>query len=392
MNQHMLSNTIKLSRFLCALSLFSMLVSGAVHAGSSEDEYKEKLQSLQRNINQLKNELEDVKSSRNQLERELQTSEVNIGKLTSSINRLKEELASGKKQLLQLNRHRTELQIQRREQQKAIAEYINSAYRLGQQSQIKLLLNQQNPDELARTLKYHEYFIEARTDKIDAFLSTIAELDTIEPKIAAETQSIKDKQGSLQKRHSQLLVKQKDRQLVLKNLSATIKSKDDQLKQKTRDRERLERLLEEVTQAIANLTIPGGGQPFEKRRGKMAWPVKGPLLNSFGSAKKVGELRWEGIRIKASLGNDVQSIHHGRVVFSDYLRGHGLLMIVDHGKGYMSLYAHNQALLKDLGDWVNAGEIIAKVGNTGGQSQTGLYFEIRHQGKPTDPTKWCARR
>jgi len=374
-----------------AIIALALLASPAIAQQSSDEDYQAKLLELQKSITLLKSELQKVKGSRNDLQDSLQTSEIDIGQLSGKIERLQGELASGKKQLLQLNRNRIELQGKRREQQKTIGEYVNSAYRLGQQSQVKLLLNQQDPAELARTLKYYDYFIDARADKIDAYLETIGELDRLEPRIEAKTNTIKASQKSLQQRHQQLLSKQQDRQRTLAKLNSSIHSKDEQLKNKTRDQQRLETLLKQVTEAIANLEIPGGDQPFAQRRGKMSWPTRGPITNAFGSDKAAGKLRWDGVRIKAALGSEVEAIHHGRVVFSDYLRGHGLLMIVDHGKGYMSLYAHNQMLLKELGDWVSSGDTIAKVGDTGGQIHAGLYFEVRHQGKPTNPARWCKR-
>jgi len=374
-----------------AIIALALLASPAIAQQSSDEDYQAKLLKLQKSITLLKSELQKVKGSRNDLQDSLQTSEIDIGQLSGKIERLQGELASGKKQLLQLNRNRIELQGKRREQQKTIGEYVNSAYRLGQQSQVKLLLNQQDPAELARTLKYYDYFIDARADKIDAYLETIGELDRLEPRIEAKTNTIKASQKSLQQRHQQLLSKQQDRQRTLAKLNSSIHSKDEQLKNKTRDQQRLETLLKQVTEAIANLEIPGGDQPFAQRRGKMSWPTRGPITNAFGSDKAAGKLRWDGVRIKAALGSEVEAIHHGRVVFSDYLRGHGLLMIVDHGKGYMSLYAHNQMLLKELGDWVSSGDTIAKVGDTGGQIHAGLYFEVRHQGKPTNPARWCKR-
>lgn len=358
---------------------------------SSDDDYQAKLLELQHSIKLLQGEIKKVKGSRDTLQTDLQSSEVDIGALISKIQGLQGELASGKKQRLQLSRKRTELQTQSRAQQEAIGQYVNSAYRLGRQSQIKLLLNQQDPAELARTLKYYDYFIDARAEKIDAYLETISELNSLEPRILEKTESIKASQKSLQRRHQQLLGKQQARQQTLAKLNASIKSKDGQLKQKAQDRRRLEDLIKQVSEAIANLEIPGGDASFKQRRGKMQWPVKGSIANHFGTAKAGGKLQWDGVRIHAALGNQVQAIHHGRVVFSDYLRGHGLLLIVDHGKGYMSLYAHNQSLHKELGDWVASGETIATVGNTGGQSQAGLYFEIRHQGQPTNPARWCKR-
>tara|TARA_B100000446_G_scaffold95211_1_gene89393 strand:- start:44172 stop:45368 length:1197 start_codon:yes stop_codon:yes gene_type:complete len=382
-------------RFITRL-LFVPLVCGVISVNSnaqqsSDEDYQAKLQQLQSAIEQLKTELSQVKSSRDQLQSDLQGSEVDISDLLKKIETLKGELASQKKQLTQLNRKQVELQGAKKDQQAHIGQHINAAYRLGQQSQIKLLLNQEKPGTVARMGKYYEYFLDARANKIDTYLDTIAELDAIKPKIQQRTQALEKSQGSLRQRHQQLLKKQDQRSVALAKLSQSIKHKDDQLKKMAQDKQRLEKVLKEVSAAIANLSLPDDGEPFRQRRGKMTLPTKGKLLKAFGNTKVAGKLTWEGLLISAKAGAAVNAIHHGRVVFADYLRGQGLLMILDHGDGYMSLYAHNQALLKETGDWISSGETIARVGNTGGQTRTGLYFEIRHQGKPTDPIKWCRR-
>ncbi len=371
---------------LCCVSLGPLSASAQQ---SSDEDYQAKLQQLQSAIEQLKGELSQVKSSRDALQNDLQDSEVDIGQLIKKIETLKGELASQKKQLMQLNHKQVELQTARKDQQEHIEQHINAAYRLGQQSQLKLLLNQEKPDTVARMGKYYEYFLDARADKIETYLDTIAELDAIKPKIEQRTKALEKNQASLRQRHQQLVGKQDQRTATLNKLSQSIQRKDDQLKKMAQDKQRLETLLREVSAAIANLELPDDGEPFRLRRGKMRMPTQGKLVKKFGNTKAIGKLKWEGVLIDAAAGSSVDAIHHGRVVFSDYLRGHGLLVIVDHGDSYMSLYAHNQSLLKETGDWVSNGETIARVGNTGGQARTGLYFEIRHQGKPTDPTKWC---
>lgn len=373
---------------LCCVSLGPLSASAQQ---SSDEDYQAKLQQLQSAIEQLKGELSQVKSSRDALQNDLQNSEVDIGQLIKKIETLKGELASQKKQLMQLNHKQVELQTARKDQQEHIAQHINAAYRLGQQSQLKLLLNQEKPDTVARMGKYYEYFLDARADKIETYLDTIAELDAIKPKIELRTKALEKNQASLRQRHQQLVGKQDQRTATLNKLSQSIQRKDDQLKKMAQDKQRLETLLREVSAAIANLELPDDGEPFRLRRGKMRMPTQGKLVKKFGNTKAIGKLKWEGVLIDAAAGSSVDAIHHGRVVFSDYLRGHGLLVIVDHGDGYMSLYAHNQSLLKETGDWVSNGETIARVGNTGGQARTGLYFEIRHQGKPTDPIKWCRK-
>ena len=217
------------------------------------------------------------------------------------------------------------------------------------------------------------------------------ELNSLEPKITAKTNQLESSNRQLQARVDELQSKQAKRKQTLAMLNKSIANKDQQLHKMDRDQKRLQRLLDTVVSAIANLSLSDDGQPFAKRKGKMTYPAKGAIVNRFGAPRINDRLRWDGLLIKASVGSHVSAIHHGRVVFSDYLRGHGLLMIVDHGDGYMSLYAHNQALLKDNGDWVSSGEVIARVGDSGGQNQAGLYFEIRHQGQPTNPSIWCRK-
>ncbi|NIB39666.1 peptidoglycan DD-metalloendopeptidase family protein [Pseudomaricurvus alkylphenolicus] len=374
---------------LFALALPLLLSSNALAQQSSDEDYQAKMQELQRAISELKTELSTVKNTRDKLQQNLQRSEVDIGKLLKKIERLKGELASQKKQLTQLNQQRVELHSAKRDQQKHIAEHINTAYRLGNQSQLKLLLNQQDPAQVARTLRYYQYFLDARADQIDTYLDTIAELDTIEPRIQKRTAELETSRKRLGERHRQLSKRQAEREKALARLQQSIQRKDQQLAQMAQDKQQLQRLLDEVAATIANLALPGDGRPFGSQKGRLRYPTKGKIVQRFGSARAAGKLKWEGVLISSKEGTPVKAVHHGRVVFADYLRSYGLLVIVDHGDGYMSLYAHNQSLLKDTGDWVSEGDILAKVGNTGGQAQAGLYFEIRHQGKPTDPARWC---
>lgn len=186
--------------------------------------------------------------------------------------------------------------------------------------------------------------------------------------------------------------RQQHRKSTLAKLNTRITRQNLALSQLKEDKAELERILEEVTQALASMKLPGNNQPFASFRGKLSWPVSGKISHRFGSSRVAGKLNWDGVMINAAGGTQVKAIYHGRIVFSDYLRGHGMLLIIDHGDGYMSLYAHNQILYKVAGDWVSEGETIATVGSTGGRSAPGLYFEIRHRGKPDNPAKWCRRQ
>ena len=154
----------------------------------------------------------------------------------------------------------------------------------------------------------------------------------------------------------------------------------------------LERVLNVITESMPEiLTEPGEHKAFASLKGKLYWPALGTVRALFGKPRKVAKIKWNGVIIKARRGNNVRAISHGRVAYADWLRGYGLLIIIDHGDGYMSLYGHNEDIRKETGDWVEEGEIIGSVGNTGGQAKTGLYFEIRHNGKPTNPKIWCRK-
>ncbi|MBB6519867.1 murein hydrolase activator EnvC family protein [Pseudoteredinibacter isoporae] len=379
-----------MQRFFTRLGLCACLIwSPALLAQDSATEYEDKLKQLRETIAELKREINSVKSNRNALQNKLQTSEEDIAALLKKIDRLKGDLASQKKQLSRLNKERAQLQQKKLSQQKHIGEEINGAYRLGQRGNLRLLLNQQEPDKFSRQLRYYHYILEARQEKLTEFRDTIAQLDNIEPKILAKTEAIGEQQSRLQSQHKELTSRQAERRRTLAALNKTLASKDAQLQNKAADQKRLQKLLDEVSQTLANIKLPGSGVAFKKRKGKLKWPSSGRIRHRFGSPRADGKLKWQGVFIRANDGRPVRAVHHGRVVFSDYLKGHGMLIIVDHGEGYMSLYAHNQTLLKDTGDWVNSNDVIAKVGNTGGLEEPGVYFEIRYKGNPTNPARWC---
>lgn len=362
-----------------------------LNVNAEDIDQQRKLEELKSTIEQLQKELKKVKGSRDGLQQDLEKSETEIGELLKNIDKIKTDLNKHKDQLSSLHTERDTLKKAKRGQQHQIAEQIEAAYRLGQQSNLKLLLNQQSPERVSRMMKYYDYFLDARANKIDTYIDTISELNRLEPAIADKTQQLDKSRKQLQQRHHKLNDQQQQRKQTLAALGRSIASKDQQLKSMAADRARLQKLLDEVAATIAALPTPDGGIAFAKRKGKLAWPTRGRLSHSFGSSREGTALKWNGMVIAARTGIDVNAIHGGRVIFSDYLRGHGLLTIIDHGHGYMSLYAHNQSLYRETGDWVETGETIATVGNSGGREQAGLYFEIRKDGKPTNPKRWLKK-
>lgn len=379
--------------------IFPLLVSilfliGVVHADEKAD-----MEKLKRDIAALQKELKSVQGTRSNLQKELEKSETEINELEKKAESIKKELNQQNHELQQLKQERSQLETQRDAQKKQIGEQILAAYKLGQQSDIKLLLNQESPDQVSRLMTYHGYFVVAQQQKIETYRQTISRIDDLAPDIEKKNQQLAAMQSQLDEQKKALGNAHKERQSALTKVNSQIKNKQQELTQLNEDRRNLQVLLSRVTRKIASsnaikapdyVPLPKGGEKFSARKGRLPWPVAGKMIHRFGSARIAGQLNWNGAYIAATAGNKIIAVHHGRVVFADYFGGHGLLIIIDHGEGFLSLYAHNQSLLKKAGDPVAAGESIAIVGNSGGQTQLGVYFEIRRNGKPIDPNQWLA--
>lgn len=358
----------------------------------ADDNAKRKqLEQLSGETSKLRRLLESFKSQRSDLQDNLQKAEIDIGTVQTKIRTIQQQLQQQQASLKSLQDQRSTLNKARQGQQQFIEQQILAAYQMGQQKKLKVLLNQEQPDKVSRALSYYDYFNQARTEQIESYINIISELNSLEPQIVNKTTALANARQLLSNEHDKLLSSKQARQQSLAKINAAINNNDQRLRQLNKDRAELELLLNAVEQTLANISIPGDFQPFHRLKGQLPWPVSGKPANRFGRQRNNTELRWQGLSIPSTEGSTVSAIHHGRIIFSDWLRGSGLLVIIDHGNGYMSLYAHNQSLLKEPGDWVNPGDVIATVGNSGGQQRAGLYFEIRHNGKPTDPRQWCKR-
>ncbi len=389
----------RLFAFTKTFALKGLLCATLMCAGVQADE-KADMAKLQKEIEALQKELKDVQGTRSDLQKDLEKSEQQINELQKKADEINKELNQQNKELNQLKNERGQLEQARKNQQSQIAEQMRAAHKLGEQSEVKVLLNQESPDQVSRIMKYHSYFMEAHTAKMKSYLETITRIDALTPEIEKKTLELAGMQSELDGQRAALKNIHGEREQALAKVNDDLKNKNKALKQLSEDRRKLQALLDRVTRQVATtgainapgyVPLPKGGEKFSQRKGRMPWPTQGSMVHRFGSARIAGQMNWSGAYISAPMGNNVQAVHHGRVVFADYFGGHGLLVIVDHGEGYMSLYAHNQRLLKKAGEPVQAGEAIATVGNSGGQASAGLYFEIRHQGKPVDPNLWLAR-
>lgn len=370
---------------LILLASLSLAASGQ----SDEEKARSDLQQLQRDIQQIQRDISSATTRKNKLQRQLRDAEVELGELQRAMAGNRSTISASEKELASLEKQREALELARDQQQARIAIELKTAWQMGRQGQIKVLLNQESPHTVARAMGYYRYFFEARNELLGQFRETLEQLQVVEQEIESTLARLDQQQRALEKQQQQLVKAREARTLAVAKLNDSIRDKGQQLKQKEQDRRELEKLLKAIEEAVVNLEVPENYQAFNSARGKMPWPVKGKPSNRFGRPRNEGKMRWQGVNIPAAEGTTVKAIHHGRVVYADWLRGSGLLLIIDHGDGYMSLYAHNQSLLRDVGEWVSAGTPIGTVGDSGGLDRAALYFEIRHQGKPTDPARWC---
>lgn len=379
---------------VCFIMLLPVLshVWAAENADISAEDIQIRLKALQQELEDYRQQLESTESQKSDLERTLERNEKSINNLINEIDRLDKEIEENEDRVSRLSRQQKELLASKSEQQEQIAKQIRAAFEIGNQEYLKVLLNQEDPNEIARMLTFYDYFNEARATQIEGYNRTLDQLDRVSAGLATETAELRDNRSTRQSQRQTLAATQQERQKTLTALIREIESTGNAIGKLETDRTHLEQLLEKLQTSLANIPTPGSAKPFSGMKGKLILPADGKVSHRFGHRRNQGKMKWNGVFIEADRGEPVYAVHYGRVVFSDWLRGFGLLMIISHGEGYMSLYGHNEVLYFETGDWVTAGEMIATVGDTGGQTTAGLYFEIRQSGKPSDPMQWCVAR
>jgi len=375
-------------------TLLLLMTSPTLFANNDPQSKEAKLLHLKKQIRDIRATLTKSTRQKNQLQRKLQNSETAIGNISHSLTKLASQLKQQKRALRGRQQEKKEKSHQLAQQQRLLAQQIRASYAMGNQGYAKLFLNQEDPTAIGRTLIYYDYLNQSRVHNIKAIDQRIATLSRIEADIQRKQQRIAIAQQQRQKEKGALEKQQRSRQAILANIQKDIKNQAQRLVQLEQTRKDLQHLLKSLSEALADIPPDVGNiKPFSQLKGKLLRPAIGKVNHHFGKRRKGGgNIRWQGITITAKTGTQVNAVHHGRVAFSDWLRGFGLLVIIDHGGGYMSLYGHNESLYKDAGEWVGSGEIIATVGESGGQSNSGLYFEIRKNGKPQNPRSWLARQ
>ena len=311
-----------------------------------------------------------------------------MGESKAAIINLERHINNQQTQLNDLQKKQIRLNRNKLRQKRKITEQINASYRLGRKKKVKILLNQENPQKLSRSFIYADYFNRVRLKSIQQFRKIASEIEQITPAIERKAQSLlADKKALIVEQYS-LKSMIKNRSKAITAVRSSIHSNKARLAKLQQDQKELEALLKSVEITVHNIKLPRDAIAFSKMKGKLPRPSAGTLDARFGRKYRNMDLRWKGIAFLAKAGSRVTAVHHGRIVFADWFRGKGLLLIIDHGGGYMSLYAHNQSLLRKAGDWVSANEQIATLGNSGGLDHNELYFEIRKKGEPQNPKRW----
>lgn len=371
------------------LALLTSLTSPYLIAyqSSVEDEKaKQELVELKSRIKTLQSSLVKTQKKQSNALKNLRTTEKKIATASNILRSTLTQLKSKQRALAKLNRQQKTLEIDKQKQKQALAEQLKSAYVNGKQEYLKLLLNQQDPDELGRMLVYYDYMNKARTVQVNALQKTLNSLNNIDLEISKEIKKLNVLKRSKENETKQLLRLQSKRKELVAKLTSEVTLKSDALTELEINAQELQALIDSVRETIDSMDFSQPLNGLKNFRGKLNWPVKDNKIRNFGS-KNQGQ-KSSGILISGEEGEEINAIHYGRVVYSDWLRGFGLLLIVDHGKGYLSLYGYNQALYKDVGDWVEEGEAIATLGQSGGQKVSALYFELRRNGKPINPKRW----
>ena len=368
-------------------SLFSFILFLPTVLNADEDDAA--LNKVRRDIGKMQKGIRETQMFRDSVQNEVLKLEIELAGLAKDLKRVKSRIRRQRHKLKKLHTQRKSLKKDLKTQHKLLASQVKSAYMMGQQEYLKIILNLEDTSSIGRTMTYYNYFNQARLNRIEKSRSTLVSLMAVEKKIHKQTAVLKGTKQQQTTKQKELKTVTQTRAIVVAELHKQLRSQEQDLSILIEDERRLQKLINELDEVMpAILTDPGNRTPFAKLKGKLNWPTKGKLRNNYGKKRKAGRVKWNGIMIMAQVGQDVKAVSHGRVAFAEFLRGYGLLLILDHGDGYMSLYGHNQTIYKEIGEWVETGETIASIGTSGGQKHSGLYFEIRTNGKPSNPVRW----
>ena len=374
----------------CCIALWAGLTVAAwAQSPDTLDQTSEQIAALRAEITVIQARLASQESERDALQDALREAEVQIGELDRQLGALSQERRALQQELNALDAEGEQLRQAQRQRTDTIDASIQQLWLLQQGGGFRVWLGDQNPQDVARNLAYFQTLIEAQQQMIAEYELGLEAIAKNRSRTAQAETALRERAAATEATKTTLTDQRETRQATLAQISQQVQDDQQRLNVLERDQARLNALLGEL-EAVAAATPPEPRMPFADARGTLAMPVSGTLKNRYG-ARRNADIRWRGWLIAADEGEPVRAVHGGDIIYADWLRGQGLLMVVDHGEGWLSLYAQNHSLLRGVGDRVSAGDIIAKAGASGGSETSGLYFEIRHRGEPVDPGEWIRR-
>lgn len=384
---------------LLLIAICSLMTFSATYASEQEA-----LKNLRSRIADMQRELDKTSESKSEVGDLLRNSERAISDSHRRLAELAEQQRITDRRLNELQVQKQRLNGSLKGQQTLLGKLLYQQHLHGKQEYLKLLLNNQNPNQIARDLQYYQYIARSRATWLSAMRTDLAELDQISTATREQRAKLESLRAEQSEQNKTLEKEQRARQQMLGKISQQLRQQRREINRLQNDENRLAKLVGKLAKMLAkpksgtlfrNDNLPDNrfdGQPFEQLKGKLALPVKGDISNLFGTPRPDSTTLWKGLFLRTSSGQAVKAIAAGRVVFADWLRGFGNLLIIDHGNSYMSLYGNNETLFKQVGDVLRGGEIVAAVGNSGGNENSGLYFELRHESRPLDPMKWVVAK
>lgn len=384
------------ARAHCGEFLLVLLALGVAHPADAAGEVE--LDALRGRIEALKKDLSGAEDDRSEASDGLRESERGVSEANRRLHQIGEQQRQARAGLARLGEKSRALEASVATQQRELGQLLALRHASGRQDYLRLLLSGRDPNQTARDLHYYSYISRAQADFIRGLRVNLAGLAQLAREARDKSAELARLEAREREGRKELLARQAERRRVLARLSTQIRSQRREIRSLQRDEARLSRLVEELGKAISpgkggrrNERLPqsgGGAGAFSSLKGKLRLPTRGELINSFGSPRSDGGLKWKGLFIRGASGQEVRAVAAGRVVFAEWMRGFGNLMIIDHGQSYLTIYGNNEALLRQEGDAVATGDTVATVGNSGGNPDSGLYFEIRYQGKAFDPMRW----
>ena len=378
------------SRFVRVWLPLSLLAWSAGAPGESDYEVQSDLEQVRARLEATARELAQAYDEQDIQTKALARSEMLAAGIQSQVADLDERLAAAHRQVRASRRATALTHAELARRRSELGRAVRASYRFARRDPIARLLDLESLRSIDRLLAYHSVIERAHAEKIRGIASTVSRLEAQEAQVAAEAAAIVSLRDERRQHLAEFEQRRAARADAMQALAERIRDRESRVERLRADERRLLELIDGLRAALTDDALQiRGHETFEELRGKLRWPVKGAVLARYGTARGASGLRWQGILIGAPAGEPVHAIHRGRVAFADWFRGLGLLLIIEHEDGFMSLYGHNETLIGDTGDWVESGDVIATVGDSGGNPRSALYFEIRRSGEPVDPRRWC---